>query len=97
MTPIRKIFILPLRLYKIFVSPLLGPACRFYPTCSDYTAQALERHGVLKGLFLGARRLVRCHPWGGCGGVDPVPERFTWGHLIRYTGSIEKHSEDMTP
>jgi uncharacterized protein len=58
--------------YKRFVSPLLPPACRFTPTCSEYAREAVLRHGIRRGLFLGARRLVRCHPFHA-GGPDPVP------------------------
>jgi putative membrane protein insertion efficiency factor len=58
--------------YKRFVSPLLPPACRFYPTCSEYAAEAVRRHGVGKGLTMAAGRLLRCHPWHR-GGFDPVP------------------------
>jgi len=58
--------------YRRLVSPLLPPACRFYPTCSSYAAEAVRRHGALKGSFLTVKRLARCHPF--CeGGVDPVP------------------------
>jgi len=60
--------------YRFFLSPWLGSACRFTPTCSLYALQALERHGPAAGSYLAARRLVRCHP--ACpGGHDPVPER----------------------
>ena len=58
--------------YKRFVSPLLPPACRFTPTCSEYAREALTRHGVWRGLALAARRLARCHPFHA-GGLDPVP------------------------
>lgn len=61
-----------LRAYKIVVSPLLPPACRFYPSCSQYAAGAIEKHGALRGGILAARRLARCHPFNP-GGVDPVP------------------------
>jgi putative membrane protein insertion efficiency factor len=64
---------LPLHFYRRFISPMLAPSCRFHPTCSAYALQALERHGVLRGSLLTLRRLLRCHPWGGCGGHDPVP------------------------
>ncbi len=63
----------PIRFYQWFVSPLLPPRCRFYPTCSDYALQALERRGALAGSWLALRRVARCHPWGGSG-YDPVPE-----------------------
>jgi putative membrane protein insertion efficiency factor len=58
--------------YKRLVSPLLPPACRFVPTCSEYAAQAVEKHGPLRGVFLAVRRIVRCAPWHP-GGFDPVP------------------------
>ena len=60
-----------LKAYKLFVSPLLPSACRFHPTCSDYMKEAIEKHGVLKGVGLGLRRLARCHPFHE-GGFDPV-------------------------
>ena len=61
-----------LRAYKRFVSPLLPPSCRFVPTCSMYLYEAIERKGMLRGLVLGFRRLLRCHPFCA-GGFDPVP------------------------
>ncbi|GAC1392877.1 MAG: membrane protein insertion efficiency factor YidD [Vulcanimicrobiaceae bacterium] len=62
-----------LRLYKLLVSPLLPPSCRFYPTCSQYAAEAIAKHGAVRGVFLAVKRLARCHP-GHPGGIDPVPE-----------------------
>lgn len=59
--------------YRYFLSPLLAPACRFHPSCSVYAEEALQRHGVLRGGWLSARRICRCGPWHP-GGVDPVPD-----------------------
>ena len=69
---IRRLLVLLVRLYQRAVSPLLPPACRFHPSCSSYAAGALERHGALRGSWLAARRLARCHPFHP-GGIDPVP------------------------
>ena len=61
-----------LRGYQLVISPLLGQRCRFYPTCSQYAIEAVERHGVIRGLWLSVRRVARCHPFHP-GGFDPVP------------------------
>jgi hypothetical protein len=61
-----------LRVYKVVVSPLLPPACRFYPSCSQYAAGAIEKHGAVRGGILAVKRVARCHPFNP-GGVDPVP------------------------
>jgi uncharacterized protein len=65
-----------LRTYQLAFSPLLGPACRFTPSCSEYAREALAVHGLARGSALAARRLLRCHPFGGAG-FDPVPEPLT--------------------
>jgi hypothetical protein len=72
----RTLLIHAVRVYRYLVSPLMGPRCRFHPTCSCYAEEAVQRHGVWRGGWLALRRLGRCHPWHP-GGVDPVPERET--------------------
>lgn len=67
-------FIFLIRFYKIAISPLLGNNCRYHPTCSSYMIEALQVHGLIKGLYLGTKRILRCHPWGGSG-YDPVPKK----------------------
>ena len=73
MTPLAFALSLPVRLYRVTLSPLIGHHCRSQPTCSAYALAALERHGALRGGWLTRRRLARCHPWGG-DGYDPVPD-----------------------
>lgn len=72
MRPLVALLRAPIRGYQIAISPLLGPRCRFHPSCSHYALEALERHGVLRGLWLAIRRIGRCHPLHA-GGFDPVP------------------------
>lgn len=67
----RALSIATLRIYKRWISPLLPSACRYYPTCSEYMMQAIERHGVARGAWMGIKRLARCHPFHE-GGFDPV-------------------------
>lgn len=69
----RALLILLLRGYRRFISPLLGSNCRFYPSCSHYAQEAVEAHGALRGSYLAARRVLRCHPFHE-GGYDPVPK-----------------------
>ncbi|MCP3928161.1 MAG: membrane protein insertion efficiency factor YidD [Bacteroidetes bacterium] len=73
-TLLKKLFILPIRFYQLAISPLLGSTCRFTPTCSHYMVEAIQEWGVLKGLWLGTKRIFKCHPWGPHG-YDPVPKR----------------------
>jgi putative membrane protein insertion efficiency factor len=70
----RSLALAALRTYKRLLSPLFPPACRFSPTCSEYAVEAIEKHGLLRGGTLAARRLLRCGPWHP-GGYDPVPSR----------------------
>lgn len=70
-----KLFILLISFYKKFISPVLPPSCRFYPSCSDYAASSIEAHGAMRGCYLALRRLLKCHPYHE-GGFDPVPESF---------------------
>jgi uncharacterized protein len=79
-TPERRLSLLavvaraPIHVYRYTLSPLLGPRCRFYPSCSAYALEAIESHGALRGLWLAITRIGRCHPWHP-GGYDPVPAR----------------------
>lgn len=65
-------FILLIKIYQKIISPVLGPQCRFTPTCSNYALEALKKYGVFKGTWLAVKRISKCHPWGGKG-YDPVP------------------------
>lgn len=80
----------PIHFYRKVISPLKPATCRFYPTCSAYALEAVEVHGALKGSWLAARRIARCHPFNP-GGLDPVPPR-------KDVGSIgNREAEDATP
>lgn len=72
MSPAAFVVSLPVRAYRLLLSPWVGHGCRYQPTCSAYAMEALERHGAVKGSWLAARRIASCHPWGGHG-YDPVP------------------------
>lgn len=66
------ILIVPVKIYQYTISPVIGPSCRYTPTCSQYTIEALRKHGPAKGLWLSIKRILSCNPWGGHG-YDPVP------------------------
>lgn len=87
MTPLGALAIGLIRIYQWTISPLLPRSCRFWPSCSEYAAEAVARHGALAGCWLAARRLLRCHPWGG-DGFDPVPD-VVWG---RHVSGIHDHA-----
>jgi len=70
----RQLLMCTIRVYQLILSPMLGPRCRFYPSCSSYAHQAIHRHGALRGGLLGLYRLLRCHPLAQ-GGYDPVPDK----------------------
>ena len=70
----KKILILLIRFYQKFISPMFPAKCRFYPTCSQYTLEAIKEHGAIKGTYLGIRRILKCHPFHE-GGYDPVPKK----------------------
>jgi len=65
-------FIIVIKIYQVLISPLFPSSCRYMPTCSHYTTEALKKHGLFKGGWLGIKRISKCHPWGGSG-HDPVP------------------------
>ena len=70
----KNIILLLIKLYQKYISIFLGKNCRFYPTCSAYTYEAIEKFGIIKGIFLGIKRIIKCHPFHP-GGYDPVPEK----------------------
>ena len=71
---IAKIFILPIRYYRYFISPMFPPSCRFTPTCSNYFIEAIKKLGPIYGFWSGIKRISKCHPWGEYG-YDPVPDK----------------------
>lgn len=74
MSPLAFVVSLPLRAYRLVLSPWVGQSCRYHPSCSAYAMEALETHGAIRGGWLTLRRLARCHPWGGSG-IDNVPPK----------------------
>ena len=85
----KKIFIGLIRGYQRFISPLFPPSCRYYPTCSNYSVQAIQKQGAIKGSIMGISRILRCHPFVK-GGYDPVPEQFS---IRRNKEDEHSHSE----
>ncbi len=87
MTLLARVLSLAVHAYRYTLSPIIGPVCRFEPTCSVYALDALRQHGALRGTWLALRRIVRCHPWGGWG-YDPVPPPHSHseahGHAARH-------------
>jgi putative membrane protein insertion efficiency factor len=77
MNALSRVLLLALRAYQFLLSPWIGGSCRYWPSCSEYSAEAIRRFGALRGIWLTAARLGRCHPYAQ-GGVDPVPARFQW-------------------
>jgi putative membrane protein insertion efficiency factor len=84
---------LPVRFYRVAISPFFVPSCRYVPSCSAYMLEAMERHGAVKGLYLGLRRLSRCHPWHKktCAHQwhDPVPNSFDYREIVGYKDHTE--------
>jgi putative membrane protein insertion efficiency factor len=84
---VKTLLLFLLRAYQLGISPLLGPKCRFYPSCSQYAAEAICEHGSWKGGLLAARRVCKCHPWHA-GGFDPVPRKSDHSQH----GGLDRHS-----
>lgn len=83
----RNLCVLVLRLYRAVISPLYGDVCRYYPSCSSFTLQAIQRYGVIRGSWMGVRRIARCHPWAE-GGVDDVPGRMRERYSLTRFGFV---------
>ncbi len=87
----RNICVAILIAYRAVISPLYGDVCRYYPSCSHYTLQAIQQHGVLRGVWLGTRRIGRCHPWAA-GGVDDVPRSSHERYAVSRFGFVTANS-----
>ena len=83
----RNLSVLILRGYRAVISPLYGDVCRYYPSCSSYALQAIQQYGVVRGSWMGMRRIARCHPWAA-GGVDDVPQRVTQKYAVTRFGFV---------
>jgi putative membrane protein insertion efficiency factor len=91
----RNVCVLILRGYRAVISPLYGDVCRYYPSCSAYTLTAIQQHGVVKGVGLGAWRIARCHPWAK-GGVDDVPEHAHPHQTTRFGFVVAQPRKELT-
>ena len=87
----RNLCVVILRLYRAVISPLYGDVCRYYPSCSSYALQAIQPHGVIRGIWLGSLRIARCHPWAA-GGVDDIPQRPTERYSVTHFGFVVAQS-----
>ena len=67
------IFVFPIKIYQLLISPFFGPNCRFLPTCSEYSIEAIEKHGILRGIIIAIKRIIKCNPFGASG-YDPIPD-----------------------
>lgn len=83
----RNICVPILRVYRAVISPLYGDVCRYYPSCSAYALQAIQQYGVIRGIWMGSKRIARCHPWAA-GGVDDVPVRQTPRYRVTPFGFV---------
>ena len=92
-----KAALVALRIYKVYLSALFAGSCRFEPTCSVYTYQAIERFGVLRGSWMGLKRLLRCHPLSLKFGYDPVPEKMEMTRLESDADRLENKRSGVTP
>jgi len=82
----RRALLLVLRGYQLYISPMTGPTCRYYPSCSQYAVVAIQRHGALRGVLLAGWRLLRCNPWSA-GGIDDVPPTRPHRHRLTHVAS----------
>lgn len=87
----RNLCVAILRLYRALISPLYGDVCRYYPSCSSYAMQSIQHYGVVRGIWMGSRRLARCHPWAA-GGIDEVPVRTHKNVSVTSFGFVVAHS-----
>ena len=87
----RNVCVAILTVYRALISPLYGDVCRYYPSCSHYTLQAIQTHGVFRGVWLGSRRIAHCHPWAE-GGIDDVPAREHERYAVNRLGFVVANS-----